>query len=154
MEQKIDRLDKKIDILIEIVKGIDKKVSDLWKFTNMDVYKEFPPFITSKSPIELNSVGKSILTKYLGAKYIDEKKDTLISEIYKMNFKSPLDIQNFSEKLIFTKFNTPDFIKIKNLIYKNPIWENQSVNTKIMSLIMGLYLRDKYFNKYPELNTQ
>ena len=114
-------MEKKIDMLIEIVKKIDEKVSDLWKFTNMDVYKEYPPFITSKSPIELNSVGKTILEKYLGKKYIDAKKDTLLPEINRMEFKSPLDIQNFSERLIFTKFNTNDFIEIKNLIFKNPI---------------------------------
>ncbi len=143
-------MEKKIDEILGIVKSLESKVSDLWKFNNMDSYHEFPPLLQSQSPIRLTPLGESILQTYQGAAHIDAVKENLISEIHKRDFKSPLDIQDFSEKIIISKFNSDEFVAIKNYIYNNPYHENQAVTIKTMSLVMGIYLRDKYFERHPE----
>lgn len=147
MEEKIDKILNKLSILDELA----SKVDDLWKFNNMPAYREFPPILHSNSPITINSLGNTILVRYKGKENVDMMQDLLISEIEKRNFKSPLDVQHYSENLIVSNFHSDKFIEIKNLIYHNPTCENQPVSIKTMSLLMGLYLRDKYFEKHPEL---
>ena len=142
MEKKIDKILKKLD-------GMETKLNDLWKSNNMDIYNEYPPFVQSKSPISLTTLGLAILKKYKGDAYIEKEKVKLLQEIKDRSFKSPLDVQEFSRKLILSKFSSDEFNEIKNLIYETPTWENNSVNPTSLSMIMGLYLRDQYLKKYP-----
>jgi hypothetical protein len=116
----------------------------------MDGYMEYPPIVHSKSPIQLTLLGKQILENYKGNTKIDNKAPEFIKTIEDRDFKSPLDIQEYAEKIIISQFNGNDFVDIKNEIYFNPTFENQPVNIRIVAKVMGLYLRDKYFEKHPE----
>jgi hypothetical protein len=95
-------------------------------------------------------LGKQILENYKGNTKIDNKAPEFIKTIEDRDFKSPLDIQEYAEKIIISQFNGNDFVDIKNEIYFNPTFENQPVNIRIVAKVMGLYLRDKYFEKHPE----
>lgn len=144
MEQKIDEILKKVT-------SMDARINDLWKYNNMDAYREFPPLLHSKSPVKLTSLGEKILKEYFGENKIESNEKELIEEIEKRNFKSPLDVQEFAERIIMAKFNSDEFIDIKNKIYFHPQFEGQSITIRTMSVVMGLYLRDKYLSKYPNM---
>ncbi len=145
-------MEQKVDEILRIVKDLQGKVDEMWSANNMDDYKKYPPMYTiSKSPIQLTSLAKAVLQNYNGIEKIESQKVELLSEIEKRNFKSPLDVQSYCEKLVLSKFNSDDFLEIKNKIYHNPTFESQPVSVKTMSIIMGLYLRDLYLSKHLEL---
>jgi hypothetical protein len=144
-------MEDKIDEILKTVKLVESRVNDLWKFNNMDSYREFPPLLHSKSPVQLTTLGENILKQYKGQYYVDKLEADLIEEIDKRGFKSPLDVQEFCERIVMSKFNTDELLEIKNLIYHTPMHETHPVTVKSMSLVMGLYLRNKYFEKHPEM---
>lgn len=144
-------ISEKLDVILTKVTSLESRINDLWKYNNMDTYKEFPPLLHSNSPVKLTSLGEKVLVEYKGDIKINENEIELISEIEKREFKSPLDVQEFSERIVMSKFNSDEFIDIKNKIYHNPNFEGQSVTIRTMAMVMGLYLRDKYLNKHKDL---
>jgi hypothetical protein len=133
------------------VEAISEKVEAMWKYNNMDTYREFPPIMYSQSPVELNELGKRILALYKCKEAVDNTKDFLLGEIDKAGCKSPLDVQVMSEKLIQYNFHTDPFLEVRNILYQNPALEGITVNPKMIFSIMGIYLRNLYLEKNPGL---
>jgi len=109
-------------------------------------------FSEATSPITLNSLGEEILNNSGGKTYIDNNREYLIQKIKDFNPKSELDVENFSKRVLLDKFDTDDFISIRNFIYNTPIYKKVTLNQATIITISGVYLRGKYFEKYPELN--
>ncbi|MDI9357789.1 MAG: hypothetical protein QM528_02450 [Phycisphaerales bacterium] len=109
----------------------------------------------SKSPMELTPIGTEILELTGGKKYIDTNLPYLISEMEKEIFKSGLDVEIFSKNLLIREINSDGFTPIKNYIFNNPVYKKDditvSLNLDIVIQIIGIYLRNQYFVKYPQL---
>lgn len=108
------------------------------------------------SPKELTSLGVDILDKIGGKKYIDNNISSLIATMEKQDFKSGLDVENYSTILLFEKTNEDGFTPIKNYIFQNPEYKledgsKMSLDINVVMSIMSIYLRNKYFEKYPDL---
>jgi len=118
---------------------------------------KFPKeFFVSKSPIQLNEVGLDLLEKFGGKKFIDDNEADLVEMVNDHHqFKSNLDVQNGALSLLYTCTDRNDFIPIKNWIYNNPVYKigaNEiNFSLSLAMNIMGIYLRDKYFDKYGDL---
>ena len=142
---------EKITPLSESVDEIRDKVNHMWDASDMDTYLKFPPLTKSNSPITLTSIGEGLLNNYYGKEVVDANADEMIAQIEKKGFKSPLDVQTYSEKLILLNFNSDAYLKIKNHIYYNPVFDSTPVSVKTMATVMGIYLRDKYLKMHKEL---
>lgn len=72
-------------------------------------------------------------------------------------FKSGLDVQNYCTILLNERINDTDLIPVKDYIFSKPeyIISDQNkvpLDMTVAITIMGIYLRNKYFEKYPELH--
>jgi hypothetical protein len=151
INQKVEAINERVESINERVDSISERVDSMWKYSNMESYKEFPPVMYSASPINLNDFGKKILSSYHCKTSVDSISKILISEIDKASCKSPLDVQVMAEKIIQYNFHTDAFIKVRNTLYQNPMFENQPITPKILFTIMGIYLRNLYLNKNKDL---
>ena len=119
-------------------------------------------FITN-SPIKLSPLGYRILEEIGGKEFVDNNIELLINEMDLEGIKTALDSQTYSP-IIITKMSSIDsFTKVKNYVYNNPFYKEKRTgsNDIVVSLdmgtitnIMGIYLRDKYLERHPELNPE
>ena len=156
-------IENKIDNHFETTKELNTKLLALSKNINVLV-----TFLTVKhtdlqsglfqsfSPIQLTELGLEILNTSGGKSYIESHLDALLKEMENQEFKSALDVQSFATSLILKEFDSDDFIHIRNYIFQNPVYRPEgksdiAINSPVMNQIIGIYLRDKYFEKHPEL---
>ncbi|MBM3405602.1 MAG: hypothetical protein FJY10_12035 [Bacteroidetes bacterium] len=111
-------------------------------------------FITSNSPASLTDKGKLLLEKSSGKKLIDDNIDFFISELYKTNPLTALDVENNAFEVIFKNTDKEIFKEVKDYIFNNPVFEGNQLNLSTIVKILSIYLRDKYFEKYPEILEQ
>lgn len=114
----------------------------------------------TQSPIQLTDLGNMVLSDIGGKKTIEDNLGELISNMEKQEFKSGLDVQNYASVLIMNMFNDEMFTNIKNYMFTHPVYK-YTINKEELELpldittvntILGIHLRDKYFEKHPELN--
>ena len=105
--------------------------------------------------MQLTDLGNEILNAIGGKKYIDDNAASLIQKLSKETIKSALDVENYAKVILIQEYNSDAFTAIKNYIYQNPVYKKDALNVSLdvatISNIMGLYLRDKYFEIHPEL---
>jgi hypothetical protein len=120
------------------------------KHTDMD-----KTLFMTKSPVQLTDLGTEIVVAIGGKDYIDKNITDLVSKLSKENIKSALDVENYSKVILMREYTSDAFTPIKNYIYQNPIYKKGdtavTLDTATVSNLMGIYLRDKYFEIHPEL---
>jgi len=142
LNKRLGSIDSKLNTLIIHLSSTKKIDSNLFR---------------TQSPIELTEAGSKILSDMGGKNYVDSHLETLINQIQKQDFKSGLDVQNYCSVMLNERIIEDDaLIPVKNYIYTNPIYkidDNTSIplDLTVSVTIMGIYLRNKYFEKYPEL---
>jgi hypothetical protein len=110
----------------------------------------------SHSPIQLTPFGSDLLEKSGGKSYVDQNLNSLLSEIESRNFRAALDVETHTPIMLITHSSDDSFIGIKNFLYNNPVFKNSAgaeiqLDLSKITQVMGIYLRDKYFEKHPEL---
>lgn len=112
-------------------------------------------FFQSRSPIQLTPIGHEVLDKTGGKEYVEKHLDDLIAKMKSQDFKSALDVQSYATSLVIQAFNTDDFIHIRNYLFQNPVYRTVDkeipLNPADLYQIIGIFLRDKYFEKFPAL---
>lgn len=101
------------------------------------------------SPLTINKEGWEVLEKTFLKEGIDKNLDELFTWIDKIGVKSALDVESLSIGIIsyFIQDNDAQiFKKTEDYLYNNPQYNNYEVYK-----VAGLYLRDKYLEKHPEL---
>ncbi len=152
-------IEDKIDTQTINVAALTQNINSLIAFLTTKHTDLQSGLFKSNSPIQLTEIGLDILDKCGGKKYINEHLDMLILEMEKQTFKSGLDIQNFATSIIIKEFNNDDFIHVRNYIYQNPIYKTEqgeeiSVSAPVIYQVIGIMLRDKYFEIHPELKNK
>lgn len=109
----------------------------------------------SHSPMSLTVLGEEILTASGGKKFVDDNLDILVTDINKNEIKSPLDVETVAPLVINMNATLDSFTAVKNFIYNMPVYKRGSESTPLdlgkISQILGIYLRDQYLAKFPEL---
>lgn len=135
------RIDKVETFLISFC-GAIQTGGDLSK---IDLFKK-------NSPISLSEEGEKAIKKTGFKKAIDENITFLFKTINKSKPKSALDAERFCVGLIRFFIIDKDikiFKEVEDFLYNNPKY-----NKPDYYKAAGLYLRDKYLDKYPELKPQ
>lgn len=109
----------------------------------------------SHSPIRITPLGMDILKQSGGENYVNSYLETLIDKMESQDFKSALDVQNYSTSLMMEELHTDEFISIRNYLFQNPVFRSSDkeiqLNAPSICNLMGVFLRDKYFEIHPEL---
>lgn len=120
------------------------------KDTNLDT-----GLFTHRSPIELSPIGLKLLSDSGGREYVDKNVDFLVSALESKGLISALDVQTQAISVISDQNASLGFKKIKDYVYQNPTYtyENNELPLTMITInnIMGVYLRDKYFERHPDL---
>lgn len=114
------------------------------------------------SPYQLLYLGEQLLDRSGGRKCVDDNVDILISEIDKRSPSAPLDVEEAALNVVRAFRNTPLFNDVKNFIYYSPeeielTNENgekveRTIHINVIFMLMSIYLRDKYFERHPEID--
>ena len=163
------KADDKIDTFSDEVKNIFKKADDKHDTLSEKVDKLYFSvssiigYLVSKdkdidksafehhSQIRLSTLGKEMLEVTGSIKYADENLDYLLSRMEEMDIKSPLDVESIALTIILHESNSDEFVPIKNYIFQNPKYKKINLNLPTITRGLGIYLRDKYFEKHPSL---
>jgi hypothetical protein len=155
---------KKIDTSISGVQtsitGMQTSVINLIMYLKTKDEKFDTSLFRSQSPIHLTDLGSKILTDIGGKKAIEDNIEKLMLAMEAQEFKSGLDVQNYASVLVMNMFNDEMFTHVKNYMFSNPIYKHPKADKEVdmpldmatVNTILGIYLRDKYFEKHPELN--
>lgn len=138
------------------INGLDKSAHALITFlTTKHPDLKLDLLIKTNSPVQLTDLGSEILLAIGGKKYIDENTIYLINELSKESIKSALDVENYARIVLIREYSKDSFTPIKNYIYQNPEYKSGDksypLDLATISNLMGIYLRDKYFEVHPEL---
>jgi hypothetical protein len=133
--------------LKSIESGFDKLNSILMEknVINTSCYSQ------SHSPRVLNLSGKKLYIESGAEKLLNSLLDSLLSELETMSFDSPLEVERACLKLFIQKMENPEFNEVQTFAYNHPSFEDTPLAYSDILFVMALMLRDKYFEKHPEL---
>lgn len=140
------------NILLEISKWIMKFDND-----TIDVLAK------KCSPLKMTSVGSILFNESNAKEVVDDNIEYLIQRLEAIKPKTPYDVEDGALKVLLSNMANPMFDKVKQYIYysreKIPIHDpdtnkDVTVTLSLMSLIklMGIYLRDCYMKRHPEIS--
>jgi hypothetical protein len=97
-----------------------------------------------------------LLKETCAQKTIDENLNFFTSEIEKQTPKTAYDVEERSLNVLLENTGREIFNRIKNYVYFNPeemefAGQKSKINFYVVLRVMSVYLRDKYFEKHPEL---
>jgi len=107
------------------------------------------------SPLRLTTKGTDFLTNSGGKKLLDENIDFFISKLEATEPMTPYDVENNASNVVLECSSLPMFNPVKNFLYFTPkLGLNEKDEEPTMftvAYVMGLYLRDIYIEKHPEI---
>ncbi|BDQ11693.1 hypothetical protein [Sediminibacterium sp. TEGAF015] len=160
--QKIDRhLTPQLESISSSLNTLNGSFNSLIVYLKSKDGKMETSLFISKSPIQLTELGKKILVTIGGEDFVNKNLNELITNMDAEGIKTALDCQTFAPIVISKISNHASFNKIKDYAFKNPYYkekleDGQEITIPLdmgtISNIMGIYLRDKYLERHPELN--
>ena len=103
-------------------------------------------YTENKSPRQLNKAGCELLNVSGMKKIIDDNLDGFISELEDKKFENYLDLENGCIYFLRDKEDSRITNALKNFLFNNPQYSLDAI-----LLVGGIYLRNKYTKKNPDL---
>lgn len=150
--------------LHKIVISTNEMVTEISKWVMRIDADMINKLVKKNSPFKITPVGKVIFEKSGAKKVMDENIDKLINMLEGTYPKTPYDVEDNASNILIQNVGDDLFNDIKNYLYYSPdkikvIDPNTgteihvSLSIHAIIKVMSIYLRDKYFEKHPELNT-
>lgn len=141
-------------VLPSILEGMEKK-----KIIESGTLKKWTEIIASdyalaRSPKDLSEAGNRLLEESGVRKIVDDHLNQFIENLEKLNLKSAYDVEQKSFYILKGLEKSNISIPLKNFLYQNPTFLGKPVSFNDIFFVGGLYLRDKYLEKHPELLTK
>jgi hypothetical protein len=130
---------EKIEAFIIRLCGAIETGGDL---TKIDLY-------TKESPLKINAEGIKAIEKIGFKKAIDDNLELIFKVIDKLGPKSALDVESLCIGIIHYLISDKEikvFKEVEDFLYNNPKYNNSEYFK-----VAGLYLRDKYLERNPNL---
>ncbi|GEM_PF-1754710 len=159
--EKIDSTNRIIEDLRNISINKYEAIEELCAWV-MKKDKAMIDVLKKHSPLSMTKVGQIIFEKMPTQKLVDDNIDYLLEEVRKEDPQTAFDVEDISLKVMLRNISHPMYNDLKNYLYYSPETLsvfNPETNTEIeievsmtMAMqLMGIYLRDKYLNKFPNL---
>jgi hypothetical protein len=142
IDKKIEKVDKPFKSLEAFIIRLCGAIESGGDVKNVTLYKK-------GSPLEITPEGIMEIEKMGFRDSIDKNLDALFKMVDESGPKSALDVESFCVGLIRYLINSKEsdlFKQVEDFIYNNPDYNNFEYYKTA-----GLYLRDRYFEKHPEL---
>lgn len=150
------------DELNKTVKSTNEMVTTISKWIMKLDNKMIDALAQKASPLKITPIGEILFEQSHAKRAVDENLEFLLSELDEYNPKTAFDVEDKAWSVLFRNIGHDMFTDIKQYIYyapetikiKDPITQKEEdVQLSIQSIIklMGIYLRDKYLEKYPEI---
>ena len=105
-------------------------------------------YTTNHSPKKLNSAGLSLLEDSKMKRFVEFYLEELIAKLEELNPDNTLDVEQRSLTVIWDKIKEDE----RHLaIFKNYVFNHPDKTLDNLFLVGSIYLRDKFFDKHPEL---
>ena len=133
-----------------------QKIADISVWIMKNDKLMIPVFMGAQSPLYLKPTGIALLEVSGGKKCIDENIDFFMSKLEDIAPMTPYDVEESSLSVIVSNTGLPMFNPVKNYIYFQPETielegEKVEISFFAVAYLMGIYLRDIYFEKHPEI---
>lgn len=141
-DKKFDKLERKFDKLEKFIVSLCAAISTKGDVDKLELYK-------TDSPVSLTEKGKEQLKKIGFTDDIDNNLEFILKEVDKLEPKSAFDVEQYCIGLItclITDKGIKIFKRTEDYIYTHPEYNNHEYFKAA-----GLYVRDKYLEKHPEL---
>jgi hypothetical protein len=155
LEQRMTSLERKVDMLeAKFDRKFDALIAVLTAAKIIN-----PEYHQARSPLQLTDTGTQVLIEMGGKVYVDDNLNDLLFEIEQKNFRSALDVQDYCMVLLWERNRDDAWVQIKDFIFRNPEYKINEQSSKPLDMvravsIIGIYLRNRYFEKHPELLVQ
>ena len=114
------------------------------------------------SPYRITSFGEKMIEMSGGKNCVNSNVDFFISEIEKRSPRVALDVERYALSVLNDNLKLEYFNDVKNFIFGAPdivkVTDDNGAIAEIpiklehILMVMSIYLRDKYFEKHPEIN--
>ena len=146
-----------------ILKDIKESVRKIEEYIIKNDPNSVDVLLRKCSPYKITNLGEIVLLNSGARECIDLNADYFIGLIEGMNPLVALDVEQYALSVLNDNLKHDYFNTIKNYIYTIPdpvkitddiTGESTDVSIKLENilLIMSIYLRDKYFEKHPEID--
>ena len=151
-----------IDTLNDTISSTNDMVIEMSKWISKKDTKMVDVLIRKNSPYVITGVGYKLLKDSGGEKVVDDNLEFFFNEVDKMNPKTPYEVEDQSINSMIKNIGNVIFNPIKQFVYYSPeeikIVDPDTqkdvtigISTPSILNIMGIYLRDKYMEKHPEI---
>lgn len=162
-KEQISETQKAHKDLYQTVMSTNDMVTEISKWVMKSDADMINQLVKKCSPFRITPVGEIIFEKSGAKKAVDVNQDKLISLVENTEPKTPYDVENNASSILIQNIGDDMFHDIKNFLYYSPdkisvldptTDKKIEVSLSIHALIkiMSIYLRDKYFEKHPEID--
>lgn len=148
---------------LPILKDIKESVRKIEDYIIRKDPKSIDALLRKCSPYKITNYGEILLELSGAKKCIDDNANFFILAIEDMKPLVALDVEQYSLNVLSENLKSNMFNDVKNYVYnapdpltlKDPV-SGEELNTSIsienVLMVMSIYLRDKYFDKHPEID--
>lgn len=159
LEKRTDRLETKMDKLIEEVGDIKTSIVSIETFLQSKYKTASPLFSQKYSPRTLNAKGKEVYAQFGGADFLQENGEMLCKRIEAKKPKTALDVEREAQTVLYETMDLDIFNNVKLKVYNSKDIvvnidgkeESYSITMGDICFIFSLELRDLYLAKHAEV---
>lgn len=108
-------------------------------------------FSRANSPRQLNALGVSLMSDSGADEILDEHKADLILQMEEMKPNTAYDVEQNAYAVLIMNTDQQWFNPLKEFVFNNPIYRENSMSLGAICFVMSLRLRDYYFENHPEM---
>lgn len=135
---KIGTLETKVETISKNLKTV---IDFLIKEESLD-----PSLIISRSPLEATEKGLEILKETQFLEIFNSQGEKLLNAILIENPKTKFDVEKAAIRIAVSFLDADFMTPVKTYLYNHP-----QLNSETFAALAGIYLRDRYLEKHPEI---
>lgn len=129
----------------EMLKGVSNWMERLERILISKDTSFIQDFSETRSPRQLNELGERLLLVSRGKEALSKELPRLIELMTQESLSMDLDVENEAYRLLSNQSEEQWFAPIKDFVYNNPIFEGRAISITTLSMLLGLVLRNAYF---------
>ncbi len=138
------------------LKDISMRVGTIERFLIKNGGADYNEFTQMNSPRQLNPKGRKLYNESGAALFLEKNKERLLQmltdKMDELPVKTALDVEMFAQRVCWDISTDEGFKPVKDYIYTHPVFDGSDVSLDIITMLMGLELRNEYLKIHPEID--